>query len=214
MRIIAISDVHECWHDFDLPKGDMLVVAGDLCERRDGSFAKADAWFASVKDAFEKAVYVPGNHDANIIVQPMKYERLAPSLLAAMLVDETIELSGGFRLHAMPWETENRDYPEAQIPENLDVLVSHEPPFGILDWSPKTKDVRLGNHELLKRVRSVRPRLHVFGHCHAAYGSQMVGATTFVNVAICGDPNKYYGAYHPPTVIDIDVDAIQVTQWR
>ncbi|KAJ8791786.1 hypothetical protein J1605_020508 [Eschrichtius robustus] len=52
------------------------------------------------------------------------------------------------------------------IPEGVDVLVTHGPPLGFLDWVPK-KMQRVGCVELLNTVqRRVQPRLHVFGHIH------------------------------------------------
>lgn len=198
-----MSDIHEQWASLDIPKGDVLIVAGDVCERSDGSFAAADHWFASISSRFRRAIYVPGNHDAGILLQPRKYKAIAPNLLAAMLIDETIKVEG-IRLHGMPWESPGRRGSEALIPNALDVLVTHEPPYGILDWSPKSKDVRLGNTALRKHVKAVKPRVHIFGHCHMAHGHEQAGATTFFNVAICGAPHQYYRAYHPVTVIDIE----------
>lgn len=212
MRIVALSDIHENF-GIEVPSGQLFVMAGDLCERSDESFAKADEWFASIAQGFERAIYVPGNHDAGILLQPRKYQEVAPHLLQSMLVDETTEI-GDLRLHAMPWERGERLHPESRIPEGLDVLVTHEPPYGILDWSPKTKDVRLGNRDLLKRVETVKPRFHIFGHCHMAYGREERGSTTFVNVSICGDERAYYKAAHPATIIEMDGKHIEVTQWR
>lgn len=212
MRIIAVSDVHEHYDALEpLPAGDVLVIAGDLCERPDASFAAADAWLASVAPRFESVIYVPGNHDAGIVRVPRKYRQLARNLLAAMLVDATVEIHG-LRFHAMPWDFGDREAPEAAIPEGLDVLVTHEPPAGVRDWSPRSTDDRLGNRELRRRVEIAAPRLHVFGHCHAAYGAERRGPTFFVNVAICGDPKAYYRAAHPATIIDIDRESIAVTQ--
>ncbi|XP_010788446.1 metallophosphoesterase domain-containing protein 1-like [Notothenia coriiceps] len=53
-----------------------------------------------------------------------------------------------------------------QIPDNTDILVTHCPPLGFLDWVPK-KMQRVGCMELLNTVqRRVQPKFHVFGHIH------------------------------------------------
>uniref|UniRef100_A0A8C5BL02 Metallophosphoesterase domain containing 1 n=1 Tax=Gadus morhua TaxID=8049 RepID=A0A8C5BL02_GADMO len=53
-----------------------------------------------------------------------------------------------------------------QIPDSTDILVTHCPPLGFLDWVPK-KMQRVGCMELLNTVqRRVQPKLHVFGHIH------------------------------------------------
>jgi Icc-related predicted phosphoesterase len=213
VRLIAISDVHEHWDTLDLPDGDVLVIAGDLCERRDESIKAADAWLASVQSAYERVLFIPGNHDGRIVDNHKKYRGLAPHLLDIMLVDATIDLMG-LKVHAMPWDFGERDAPESLIPHGLDILITHEPAEGILDWSPRAREDRLGNRTLRKRVDEVAPRLHIFGHCHMAYGSETHGSTVFVNVAICGDVKKYYNAAHPATIIDIDPHNLTVTQWR
>jgi hypothetical protein len=80
----------------------------------------------------------------------------------------------------------------ARIPENTDVLITHGPPFGILDFDPQTGSHE-GCHELLETVMGVRPKLHVFGHIHAAHGVFQKEHTTFVNASRPGlprDPDK------------------------
>ena len=43
--------------------------------------------------------------------------------------------------------------------------------------------VSAGCPELLSRVKEVQPKLHVFGHIHESYGSEITEDTTFVNAA-------------------------------
>ena len=84
------------------------------------------------------------------------------------------------------------------IPRGTDVLITHSPPRGILD---ATAYHSLGCEELSKRVAIVRPRLHVFGHIHEAYGQVELDGTTFVNAAIC---DAAYDEIRAPVVIDLD----------
>lgn len=51
----------------------------------------------------------------------------------------------------------------------VDIMVTHGPPAGILDkinWGQS-----VGCENLLKACRRAKPRLHVFGHIHEAYGA-------------------------------------------
>ena len=73
----------------------------------------------------------------------------------------------------------------AQIPQDIDVLISHGPPYGILDLAPGSH-LHQGCGELLDAVMRVRPRLHVFGHVHGAYGVFQTEHTTFVNASLLG----------------------------
>ena len=71
----------------------------------------------------------------------------------------------------------------AKIPEGLDLLITHGPPKGLGDRT--IIGMRVGCEDLLKRVREVPPKMHVFGHIHEAAGSyRLPGSPTgFFNVA-------------------------------
>jgi Icc-related predicted phosphoesterase len=80
----------------------------------------------------------------------------------------------------------------ARIPWDIDVLITHGPPFGILDTAP-VSGLHEGCRELLDAVTRVQPKLHVFGHIHTAYGIFRTEHTTFVNASRLGlhnDPDK------------------------
>lgn len=78
----------------------------------------------------------------------------------------------------------------AAIPSDVDILVTHTPPYGILD------SVHNGKHLGCEELRNVfdrgniAPRLHVFGHIHDGYGVHFTGETLFVNAAMCNSENE------------------------
>lgn len=91
----------------------------------------------------------------------------------------------------------------AAIPDGVDILVSHQPPFG---WGDRAVDeqsgelVHLGSHELLATIARVRPRLVICGHIHGGYGSFEYDGTLVYNVSVV---NEQYRPVRSPTVIDI-----------
>ncbi|XP_031412981.1 metallophosphoesterase domain-containing protein 1-like [Meleagris gallopavo] len=86
------------------------------------------------------------------------------------------------------------------IPDGIDILITHGPPLGFLDWVPK-KMQRVGCVELLNTVqRRIQPRLHVFGHIHEGYGVMADGTTTYVNASVC---TVNYQPLNPPIIIDL-----------
>ncbi len=91
-------------------------------------------------------------------------------------------------------------YPEkiALIPQQTDILVSHCPPFGILDKS--AFGANMGNEDLRKQVEIINPRYHLFGHIHEAYGVYKTSRTTFVNGAVV---DENYERVNHPVVITI-----------
>lgn len=84
------------------------------------------------------------------------------------------------------------------IPNDIDVLVTHGPPAGILDYSKYF--FRQGCKGLLNAVQRVKPKVHIFGHIHEDYGQIVIGPTRFYNAA-----SKRSGSMrlNPPHIIDI-----------
>jgi len=86
----------------------------------------------------------------------------------------------------------------AKIPKNLDILITHGPPFGILDRT--TRGVNAGCPKLLEVVQIQTPRIHVFGHIHEGYGMREKDGTVFVNASLC---NANYDLVNKPVTIDL-----------
>lgn len=87
----------------------------------------------------------------------------------------------------------------AAIPEDTDVLVTHTPPYGILD---RDGSILYGSRELLERVRTIRPCLHLFGHIHKAHGTTSDGVTVFSNAVIM---DEGYDNMNAPNVSSLTV---------
>ncbi len=51
-----------------------------------------------------------------------------------------------------------------QIPEGLDILITHGPPYQILDLT--AKKVNAGCPILLEKIKHLKPKIHLFGHIH------------------------------------------------
>jgi Icc-related predicted phosphoesterase len=84
------------------------------------------------------------------------------------------------------------------IPPDTDVLITHGPPYGILDQVASERPV--GDRDLLKRIGEIKPRAHVFGHIHEGYGSCIKESVRYVNASSL---NEHYQPVHKPIVFDI-----------
>ncbi len=78
----------------------------------------------------------------------------------------------------------------SEIPIDTDILLTHGPPYSVLDVTSQTVH-HLGCKELLKSVTTiVKPKLHAFGHVHRAYGQlkneNELGRTLFANSSSTG----------------------------
>ena len=57
------------------------------------------------------------------------------------------------------------------IPETVDIIMTHGPAKGILDWCPEGN---VGCKNLLQAVCRVKPKMHCFGHIHESNGAEIV----------------------------------------
>jgi Icc-related predicted phosphoesterase len=192
LRLVLISDTHQLHRDVDVPDGNILIHAGDftLFSESMGEVADFNEWLGSLPHRHK--IVVPGNHESFLEADPSRRSLLSN---ATVLIDEGIEIDG-LRIWGTPVtpmqngafalsSAKARKRLYDQIPDDIDVLISHGPPFGILDSEPKF-GLQEGCHELLEAVLRVHPKLHVFGHIHGAHGVSQTEHTTFVNASRLG----------------------------
>ena len=83
------------------------------------------------------------------------------------------------------------------IPLDTDILVTHGPPFGMLDQSNHSSD-HLGCEELAVVVEKIKPRLHIFGHIHGGHGDETHSGIRFINASVVNE--DYWPVYEPHIV--------------
>ena len=57
------------------------------------------------------------------------------------------------------------------IPDAVDIVMTHGPPKGILDWCPEGN---VGCSNLLEAICRARPKMHCFGHIHESNGVEII----------------------------------------
>ncbi|MBI3927878.1 MAG: metallophosphoesterase family protein [Armatimonadetes bacterium] len=205
MKIIVLSDTHGLHERVSIPEGDLLIHAGDLTAH--GSLrelSEFDRFLARLPHRHK--IVIAGNHDWCFQRQPQQARSV---LKAAIYLQDESTVVEGLRIYGSPWQPWFMDWafnlPRgealrriwAAIPDGTDVLVTHGPPFGILDRT--ARGMHAGCQDLLDRVRDVRPALHVFGHIHEAYGQAREGTTLFVNASVC---TLRYAPVQPAVTLD------------
>ena len=93
-----------------------------------------------------------------------------------------------------------------EVPDDVDVLVTHGPVFGIGDLSDctYTGSISLGYHV----YRRIFPKFHVFGHIHEGYGVREVNNIRAINCSICkgyNESGREQGLLNDPIFIEIDI---------
>lgn len=85
-----------------------------------------------------------------------------------------------------------------KIPSDVNILISHGPPYGILDIN--TNGQHCGCPSLLAKVEKINPALLVCGHIHEGYGQKSFSRTTFINASLL---NEKYRNQNSPVVIEL-----------
>jgi len=94
----------------------------------------------------------------------------------------------------------------SKIPANVDILISHMPPHGVLDTN--AGGVKAGCQDLLRTVvERIRPRIHVFGHIHESAGVTSQHKILFINAASKIPRSKNL---NKPIVVDYFVNSSHV----
>lgn len=215
MNVYATADLHG--QLFPIPEDcDTLLIAGDICPDfpRDGSHLTRQAdwldttfrkWLATTSG---QVVAIWGNHDF-VGERPA----LVPDLPWRLLQDSGVVVNG-LRVYGTPWvpglprwafyASEEALADRAEwIPDGLDVLMTHGPPYLFGDFIPTSQKqqtkygnfsgVNVGDPSMNEAIERARPRITICGHIHEARGHYVVaGEQELWNVAAV---NGFYEPY-------------------
>lgn len=198
MHILHLSDTHGQHHKLSkLPNADIIIHSGDV------SFAGSEdevedfiQWFCELPHKYK--VFIAGNHDNYL------YEHSIGELPknCFYLCNSQVEIEG-ITLYGLPLfleEVMSGHYDEniQKIPSNIAVLITHQPPYSILD---RSAGVHYGSAQLLEKVMEIKPKYHLFGHVHDAYGVYQKGKTTFINSGLL---NTNYDLVYEPQLVELN----------
>jgi Icc-related predicted phosphoesterase len=226
MNIITISDLHG--HLPVIPACDVLLIAGDICPKKDHGLTRQVTWLNSEFRAWlesvpaDEIVSIAGNHDFIFEKAP----HLVPDLSWTYLQDDGVEIDG-LNIWGTPWQpvfgnwafnatAERLARQWSLIPDDTDILISHCPPYGYGDLAPRKitaenekewpSPEHAGCPHLRDRVLALpRLKLHVFGHIHVGRGlyhavNAKGHAIRLVNAAVV---DERYELVHSPFAFDI-----------
>ncbi len=205
LRLVCIGDTHGFHRRLILPPGDILIHAGDFDGRTLEQVDDFNAWLGTLP--FRHKLVISGNHD-------LLFDR-KPELARAHLTEAIYLQDSGVRLEGLNfWGSPVNSVTGwafavergAQIrrhwdliPEDTDVLITHEAPYGTLDKND-IMSRHQGCQNLLGAVRRVKPKLHVFGHIHGGYGRESAWNMTLINCAVVNNQRVLANA---PSVVDL-----------
>lgn len=188
MRLIHLSDTHGLHEQLpDLPEADIVAHTGDITEN--GTIEEAEGfveWFCSLP--YRHKIFIAGNHD--MCLYGANIEGLPDNV--HYLCNEAITIDG-IKFYGVPMflhDDLEGNFPElyGRIPDDTDVLLTHQAPLGILD---EQDGINFGDYYLYKRVIDVKPKYHLFGHIHHTEKTRM----TFRGVRFSNAAGGKYGRF-------------------
>mmetsp|Transcript_24923 Transcript_24923/g.21803 ORF Transcript_24923/g.21803 Transcript_24923/m.21803 type:complete len:267 (+) Transcript_24923:2-802(+) len=221
IRLICISDTHNGYKsltkqliDLYQSEKDILIHAGDMTDR--GSMDELNDindWFGKLP--YKYKIVISGNMDGigldnhnlngykiftNAIYLQHETFTIQEIGLKIFASPYTPQFVGGFQLYSDK-ESEEK---WKDIPTDTDVLITHGPPYHVLDSTSRGKSI--GDNMLWNQLNHrIRPKAMVFGHVHASFGTQQVNGVQYVNAA------QFNGIYSGdksvrPVVVNINLD--------
>jgi len=163
MKIYACADIHGFPERIERVRElvqqlspDVVIIAGDLTHAGLGRDA-----LGLLDELPCPVVAIPGNMDPPFVAKAIAESR-AKNILTASVQIQGVTFCG----------------PDAAV-ERCDILVAHEPPYGVLDTIPT--GLHIGSPKVARAVEKLRPRVMVCGHVHESPGVARLGETIVVN---------------------------------
>ncbi len=210
MKIAFISDTHGFHGRLGpAPDGiDLLIHCGDFMNGGKSyiEILEFNSWLGELGFPTDKILVCAGNHDILFdeyhIASSPEQARESRRLLnnCVYLQDESVTIKG-VKFYFSPWTpffmgwgfnvnrgAEIKEFWD-KIPEDTNVLVTHGPPYGILDQPLPGRTDNVGCEDLGYRISSLTNlKYHAFGHIHGSRGihhpkSYGLQQTTFINAS-------------------------------
>ena len=176
-NIFVFSDTHGKHRDVIVPEeADIVICAGDAVEDnlKGDEYDDFIDWFSSL--SAKKKIFIPGNHELSFEIDKSEDIKKVMKEKDISVMQNSIIDCDGVTICSIGGDVSIAD---ADIPTDIDILVTHYPPYGILDEG-------LGSPEILNFVMKSKPTYHLFGHIHSTAGQELqFGETLCRNIGIC-----------------------------
>ena len=227
MKICAFSDMHGQL-DFKVEPCDLVLIGGDIVPLNIQSYTTpSEAWY---KETFipwcnslpcDKVLFIAGNHDFLLMRHPDRIRLLLQGQDKITYLDcETFEYKGKV-IYGTPickpfgrWafmesyeEQDERYARHLKIIEHIDIILSHDAPFGVSDvilqkdcwWADGS---HIGNQSLRKFIEAAKPSMNLHGHLHTTNREvEMLGDTAVYNISLL---NENYEMVFEPQYFELE----------
>ena len=217
MIIRVLSDLHGF-----LPKVEpcnLLLLCGDnVSLQMQSTFEKGSIWYNNEFKPWaealpcDKVIFIAGNHDICIEGYEEWYKEIFPCNSKVTFLDHQACEYNGIKLFGTPYCKEflnwaytrsNKELTELYkaIPNNLDILITHDAPYGYSDICLDGNLEHLGNKPLADAIIEKKPKYVFHGHLHSAsHEFEDIGNSKIIN---CSYVNEQYIPSYKPIKIEI-----------
>lgn len=227
MKTCVISDMHGFLPEID--PCELVLICGDSVDLRfqnhfKGCYKWYDKIFKPWAEALpcNKVLFIAGNHDCGIENHEETFEKLFPRDGKITFINhnlyEYISLDGkAYSIFGSPYckvfgnwaymmEPETLKVLFDEIPRGLDILFTHDVPYGYADvieqevwWNTGE---HIGNPQLVEAILDKQPRYHFSGHLHSCtHDLVMINNTRHYNTSI---KDERYQPVYKPLYIEIE----------
>lgn len=149
VKLVITSDTHNRFPN--IPNGDIFIHLGDFSEKgTKEEFDRFKKWLLLQKKQFKHVIVIPGNHDNYLILEGIRF------------------FGSAYQASDSHWafylEDEKRKFQWDKINHSIDILLTHSPPFEILDSDHR--GFSRGCKYIYETVMRLKPKYHFFGHVH------------------------------------------------
>ena len=149
MEIVFISDTHGLHRELELPEGEVIIHGGDISDHGTKKEVVDFLDWLSKLD-FPVKIFIGGNHDVYLDENPVDLLELIPQNLIYLRNNST-EING-IKIWGSPITPDFERWafgkPRSEMkehwkymPNEIDILLTHTPPLGILDRSSERKSL-------------------------------------------------------------------------
>lgn len=221
-RITLISDTHNKHNQLmkDLPGGDIIICGGDISSRgyvhEVENFCK---WFNKLNNYTHK-IFIAGNHDFLFENDPEEAYFIYNNYKNIKYLQDNLHIVDDIKIWGAPWQPEFCNWafnlPRQglklaekwnNIPDDIDIIITHGPAFGHLDIVDGRTD-NLGCELLASRIEKIKPKIHMGGHIHSGYGYKFHDNTHFFNASVLDESYVYT---QRPFTFDWDKETNEIT---
>lgn len=225
MKICAISDLHGY-----LPKiepCELVLICGDIVSLHAQRYPKSCKewyidWFVPWVNELpcDKVLFIPGNHEVGMEGHEDFYKNyFGKHHKATILIHDYYEYFGTegkfYKIFGTPYckifgnwayMRPNSDLKEkfSEIPEGLDILLTHDAPFGVSDILLQERyytGEHIGNKPLAEAILQKAPKIVCHGHLHST--SREFEELGYSKVVNCSIKDEHYNPIYSPIVFEL-----------